>query len=86
MVYKHFAAIKKPSLILCMMSAGFGALENLPLLPPFTQVSISIALLGLAKNPMSLHHPISAYDLFLPLLPKTTGGLAMPWGPVELGG
>lgn len=50
-VYTHFAAIKEPSLILCMtMSIGFGALENLPLLPPSTQVSISIALLGSAKK------------------------------------
>lgn len=40
-----------PIQILCMkMSIGFGALENLPLLPPSTQVSISIALLGLAKK------------------------------------
>lgn len=77
MVYTHFAAIKRPSLILCTTPIGFGALENLPLLPPSTQVSISIALLGLAKNPTSLHHPLSAHDLFLPLFPKATGGLAM---------
>lgn len=72
--------------MLCMLSIVFGALENLPLLPPSTQVSISIALLGLAKNPPALHHPLSAHGLFLPLLPTTMGGLAMPRGPVELGG
>lgn len=54
------------------MSVGFGALEILPLLPPSAQVSIAIALLGfLPKNPISLHHPLSAHDLFLALLPRT---------------
>lgn len=60
------------------MSIGFGALESLPLLPPSTQVSISIALLGSGKNPTSLHHSLSAHYLFLPLFPKTTGAWLCP--------